>query len=56
MGKGKGQRSHWECNIKKGMILFEVGGIGISKLKLFRTLNLVREKLPIHTHIMKLTY
>jgi large subunit ribosomal protein L16 len=56
MGKGKGQRDHWECIIKKGMILFEVGGLNISKQKLFRTLNLIREKLPVQTNIVKLTY
>lgn len=56
MGKGKGQRSHWECPIKKGMILLEVGGSNISKFKLFRTLNLVREKMPVHTSIIKITY
>jgi large subunit ribosomal protein L16 len=56
MGKGKGQRSHWECNIKKGMILLEVGGIKIPKQKLFRMLNLVREKLPVQTSIIQLTY
>ena len=56
MGKGKGQRDHWECIIKKGMILFEVGGFNLSKQKLFRTLNLIREKLPVQTNIVKLTY
>lgn len=56
MGKGKGQRSHWEGNIKKGMILLEVGGIKIPKQKLFRMLNLIREKLPVQTSIIKLTY
>jgi len=56
MGKGKGQRDHWECSIKKGMILFEIGGINLSKQKLFRMLHLIKEKLPIHTSIIKLTY
>jgi len=56
MGKGKGQRDHWECIIKKGMIIFEVGGFNLSKQKLFRTLNLIREKLPVQTNIVKLTY
>jgi len=56
MGKGKGQRDHWECIIKKGMILFEVGGLYLPKQKLFRMLNLIKEKLPVHTHIVKLTY
>lgn len=56
MGKGKGQRDHWECIIKKGMILFEVGGINLSKQKLFRMFNLIKEKLPIQTYIVKLTY
>ena len=56
MGKGKGQRDHWECCIKKGMILFEIGGINLSKQRVFRMLNLIREKLPVHTNITKLTY
>jgi len=56
MGKGKGQRDHWECCIKKGMILFEVGGVNLSKQRLFRMLNLIQEKLPVHTNIVKLTY
>jgi len=56
MGKGKGQRDHWECSIKKGMILFELGGVNLSKQKLFRMLYLIKEKLPIHTSIIKLTY
>ena len=56
MGKGKGQRDHWECCIKKGMILFEIGGINLSKQRVFRMLNLIREKLPVHTSITKLTY
>lgn len=56
MGKGKGQRDHWECCIKKGMILFELGGLNLSKQKLFRMLNLIKEKLPVHTNIVKLTY
>jgi hypothetical protein len=38
------------------MILFEVGGLNISKQKLFRMLDLIREKLPVHTSIIKLTY
>lgn len=56
MGKGKGQRDHWECCIKKGMILFEIGGINLSKQRVFRMFNLIREKMPIHTSIVKLTY
>jgi hypothetical protein len=38
------------------MIILEVGGTDISKPKLMRTLNLVQEKLPIHTSIVKLIY
>jgi len=56
MGKGKGQRDHWECCIKKGMILFELGGIDLSKQRVIRMLNLIQEKLPIHTTIIKITY
>ena len=56
MGKGKGQRDHWECCIKKGMILFEIGGKNLSKQRVFRMLSLIKEKLPVHTNIIKLTY
>jgi hypothetical protein len=38
------------------MILFEVGGLYLPKQKLFRMLNLIREKLPVQTNIVKLTY
>ncbi len=55
MGKGKGQRVHWEFTVKKGFILLEVGGI-VSKVKLYRCLNLINEKLPVSTKIIKLTY
>jgi len=27
MGKGKGEPDHWECNVKRGKILFEMGGV-----------------------------
>lgn len=56
MGKGKGQRHHWEFNVKKGLVLLEVGGMVSSKDKLFRCLSLIQEKLPLHTKIVKLTY
>ena len=37
--------------------MFEVGGeMNVSIIKLMRTLNLVREKLPVDTSIVKLIY
>jgi len=55
MGKGKGERDHWECNIKKGFILFEFGGeLNNSILK--KSFKEIDTKLPIKTKIVKLVY
>lgn len=56
MGKGKGQRLCWESNIKKGMIIFEVGGNVKSNEELKRVLFLIQQKMPLSTSIVKLTY
>jgi len=54
MGKGKGERDHWECSLKKGCIIIEVGNLNIDDLKY--GLKLVSERLPILTKIVKITY
>jgi len=54
MGKGKAERSHWECSLKKGCVLFEIGNL--DKDQLNYALNLVSNKLPISTKIVKLVY
>jgi ribosomal protein L16/L10AE len=56
MGKGKGQRLCWESNVKKGMIIFEVGGNVRSSEELHYVLSLVQQKMPVSTSIVKLTY
>ena len=47
MGKGKGDLDHWVCIAKRGMILFEIGGIPEDFAK--QVLRLVAFKLPIKT-------
>ncbi len=55
MGKGKGQRSYWEYNAKRGSILLEVGGF-VDKDKLWKSLFNLRGKLPLVTKIIKVIY
>ena len=47
MGKGKGELDHWVCVAKRGMILFEIGGIPEDFAK--QVLRLVAFKLPVRT-------
>lgn len=47
MGKGKGDLDHWACIAKRGMILFEIGGIPEDFAK--QVLRLVAFKLPVRT-------
>ncbi len=47
MGKGKGDLDHWVAVAKRGMILFEVGGIPEDFAK--QVLRLVAFKLPVRT-------
>lgn len=47
MGKGKGELDHWVCIAKRGMILFEIGGIPEDFAK--QVLRLVAFKLPVRT-------
>lgn len=54
MGKGKGERDHWECSLKKGCIIIEIGNLDIDDLTY--GLKLVSERLPILTRIVKITY
>jgi len=55
MGKGKGQRSHWEYSVKRGSILLEVGGF-VDKDKLQTSLKGLKEKLPVVTKVIKVIY
>lgn len=54
MGKGKGERDHWECSLKKGCVIIEVGNLELDDLTY--GLNLVSARLPILTKIVKITY
>lgn len=51
MGKGKGSFSHSIGVVKKGTILFEIGGIKLTKKLAFLALKLAAGKLPIKTEI-----
>lgn len=47
MGKGKGELDHWVCSVKRGRILFELGGV----LEEFarQSFRLAAYKLPLRT-------
>jgi len=54
MGKGKAERSHWECSLKKGCVMLEIGNLNNDQINY--ALNLVSERLPILTKKVKLIY
>jgi len=54
MGKGKGERDHWECSLKKGCIIIEIGNLSFDELKY--GFKLVSDKLPVLTKIVKIVY
>jgi len=58
MGKGKAQRDHWECNVKKGMVVIEIGIFkeNIYLNKFLKILYKAVEKLPMQAAVVKLTY
>ena len=47
MGKGKGELDHWVAVVKRGRILFELGGIPEAYAK--RCFSLIAYKLPLRT-------
>jgi large subunit ribosomal protein L16 len=47
MGKGKGDPSHWVAVVKKGKILFEMGGIPLEISK--ESLRVAAHKIPFRT-------
>ncbi len=47
MGKGKGEISHWVCVVKRGRILFELGGVPEEYARL--CFRMVAYKLPFRT-------
>ena len=46
MGSGKGAPDHWVAVVKRGRILFEMGGVGEKVAK--ESMRLASHKLPIH--------
>jgi large subunit ribosomal protein L16 len=53
MGKGKGDIDHWVCVIKRGRILFELGGIPEEYARI--CFRLVAYKLPVRTKFISRT-
>ena len=51
MGKGKGEISHWVAVVKRGAILFELGGVPEELAKI--ALRLSAFKLPLRTKFVK---
>jgi large subunit ribosomal protein L16 len=51
MGKGKGAYSYSVAIVQKGTILFELGGLKLSKKLAYLALKLAAGKLPIKTEI-----
>ncbi len=47
MGKGKGEPDHWRCMIKKGKVLFEIGGVPEDFAR--QIFRLIAFKLPVKT-------
>jgi len=54
MGKGKGELDHWVAVVKRGRILFELGGISEEFARY--CFRLVAYKLPIKTKFVSRTY
>jgi len=54
MGKGKGSIDHWIAIIKKGQIIFEIGGINeLQALYIFKKCS---NQLSFKTKIIKIFY
>ncbi len=53
MGKGKGDIDHWVCVVKRGKILFELGGIPEEYARI--CFRLVAYKLPLKTKFVTRT-
>lgn len=54
MGKGKAERKYWECSLKKGSIMLEIGNL--TNDQLYYGLNFVLERLPVSAKIVKIIY
>jgi len=54
MGKGKGDLDHWVCVIRRGTILFELGGVPEEFAR--RCFRLAAYKLPLRTKFVTRTH
>ncbi len=54
MGKGKGDIDHWMCLVKRGKILFELGGIPEEYAR--QCFRLAAYKLPVKTKFVTRTH
>ncbi len=54
MGKGKGELDHWVCVVKRGRVLFELGGVLEEYAR--RCFRLCAYKLPIRTKFISRTH
>lgn len=54
MGKGKGELNHWVCTVKRGGILFELGGVPEEFAR--QCFRLSAHKLPIKTKFITRTH
>jgi len=51
MGKGKGDPAFWVAVVKRGRILFEMGGVTVADAK--QAMKVASDKLPIHCQFME---
>ena len=54
MGKGKGELDHWVCVVKRGRVLFELGGVPEELAR--RCFRLAAYKLPVRTKFVSRTH
>jgi large subunit ribosomal protein L16 len=54
MGKGKGDIDHWMCLVKRGKILFELGGVPEEYAR--QCFRLAAYKLPVKTKFVTRTH
>jgi large subunit ribosomal protein L16 len=53
MGKGKGDPSHWVAVVKKGKVLFEMGGVPMEIAR--ECMRVAAHKLPFRTKFVTRT-
>jgi len=55
LGGGKAARSHWECPVKKGMVIIEIS-TDLKYYYLHKGLNVVLDKLPFLSRVVRNFY